>query len=217
MKKNVILILFFISIKIFSQNFNEKKRYIVGTFHTQNTTINGISFGAFPEFNNKKRFVRTNGIRLEIPGLGIGAIIVNGIVDTNEETDEIINGLNISSGTIGNVSYNGLTFGLFIQSGTEINGVAIAGIYNAMERLNGIQIGGFLNKSSYNNGIQIAIVNNISEYMKGIQIGIQNNVSQNMIGIQIGIFNKSNNTKGIQLGLWNINEKRKLPIINWNF
>lgn len=36
-------------------------------------------------------------------------------------------------------------------------------------------------------------------------------------GLQIGIRNKSDNMKGIQIGLWNVNGKRKLPIINWNF
>jgi hypothetical protein len=37
-----------------------------------------------------------------------------------------------------------------------------------------------------------------------------------MRGLQIGIFNASKHTKGVQLGIWNKNEKRKLPIINWN-
>jgi hypothetical protein len=211
-----LAIIFLISIKTFSQDFNEKTKYLFGTFHTQNTTINGVSFGAFPQFNNKQRFVRTNGIRLEIPGIGLIGFMANGSLIRKEETDEIVNGLNISSGTMGNVSFNGITFALVTQSGTENNGLAIAGLWNGMDKSNGIQIAGLLNEATFSNGIQFAISNS-TEYMKGLQIGGVNYANEKMVGLQIGIWNKSRNTKGIQLGLWNINEKRKLPIINWNF
>jgi hypothetical protein len=216
MKNLTIIIIFLISIKVFSQDFNENTRYLIGTFHTQNTTINGISIGAFPEFNEKKRFVRTNGIRFEIPGLGLIGLLANGSIIGKEETDEIINGLNISGGTMGNVSFNGITLALLVQSGTENNGIAIAGLWNGMDKSNGIQMAVLLNEATYSNGIQISISNS-TEYMKGIQIGGANYANEEMIGLQIGIWNKSKNTKGIQLGLWNINEQRKLPIINWNF
>ncbi|WP_066219704.1 LA_2272 family surface repeat-containing protein [Formosa haliotis] len=216
MKNLTILIIFLISIKAFSQDFNEKTRYLLGTFHTQNTTINGISVGAFPQFNDKKRFVRTNGIRLEVPGIGLVGFMANGSLIRNEETDEIVNGLNISTGTMGNVSFNGITLALVTQSGTENNGFAIAGLWNGMDKSNGIQIAGLLNEATYSNGIQIALSNS-TEYMTGLQIGGANYANEKMVGLQIGIWNKSKNTKGIQLGLWNINEKRKLPIINWNF
>ena len=216
MKNLIILIILLISIKAFSQDFNEKTRYLFGTFHTQNTTINGISVGAFPQFNDKKRFVRTNGIRLEVPGIGLVGFMANGSLIRNEETDEIVNGLNISTGTMGNVSFNGITLALVTQSGTENNGFAIAGLWNGMNKSNGIQIAGLLNEATYSNGIQIALSNS-TEYMTGLQIGGVNYTVKKMVGLQIGIGNMSKKTKGIQLGLWNINEKRKLPIINWNF
>ncbi|WP_146126737.1 LA_2272 family surface repeat-containing protein [Nonlabens agnitus] len=216
MKNTTILVIFLISIKVFAQDFNEKTRFLFGTFHTQNTTINGISVGAFPQFNDEKRFVRTNGIRLEIPGLGLIGLLANGSLIRKEETDEIINGLNISGGTMGNVSFNGITLAFLVQSGTENNGIAIAGLWNGMDNSNGIQISGLLNETTYSNGIQIALSNS-TEYMSGIQIGGANYANEKMVGLQIGIWNESKNTKGIQLGLWNINEKRKLPIINWNF
>jgi hypothetical protein len=38
-----------------------------------------------------------------------------------------------------------------------------------------------------------------------------------MSGLQIGIVNKSKNLRGIQIGIWNVNQKRKLPLLNWNF
>ncbi len=216
MKNLTILIIFLIPIKAFSQDFNEKTRCLFGTFHTQNTTINGISVGAFPQFNGKKRFVRTNGIRLEVPGIGLVGFMANGSLIRNEETNEIVNGLNISTGTMGNVSFNGITLALVTQSGTENNGFAIAGLWNGMDRSNGIQIAGLFNEATYSNGVQIAISNS-TEYMTGLQIGGANYANEKMVGLQIGIWNKSKNTKGIQLGILNINEKRKLPIANWNF
>ena len=38
-----------------------------------------------------------------------------------------------------------------------------------------------------------------------------------MRGLQIGVVNKSKNLRGIQIGIWNVNQKRRLPLINWNF
>lgn len=67
MKHIFLIFIILFSIKVSSQEYNKKTRYLIGTFHTQNTTINGIAFGAFPQFNDKSRFVKTNGIRLEIP------------------------------------------------------------------------------------------------------------------------------------------------------
>ena len=59
MKKIFLIFIILFSIKISCQEYNKKTRYLIGTFHTQNTTINGISLGAFPQFNNKSRFVKT--------------------------------------------------------------------------------------------------------------------------------------------------------------
>ena len=226
--KNIFLIFIILfSIKISSQEYNKKTRYLIGTFHTQNTTINGIAFGAFPQFNDKNRFVKTNGIRLEIPVIGILAPIGNGSPISRIDSisgkfnrkeykfDEIINGINISTGTVGDLSFNGITIGAIAQFGVMNNGIAIAGVWNAMDKSNGIQISGLLNETLYSNGIQISIQNS-SIIMNGLQIG-GFNYGKEMYGIQIGIFNKSKKTKGIQIGIWNVNEKRKFPLINWNF
>ena len=222
-----MLFIILFSIKVSSQEYNKKTRYLISTFHTQNTTINGIAFGAFPQFNDKSRFVKTNGIRLEIPGIGFLAPIGNGSpisrIDSisgefnrkNYKFDEIINGINISTGTVGEVNYNGITIGVIAQFGIMNNGIAVAGLWNAMDKSNGIQISGLTNEALYSNGIQISLSNS-ALIMNGLQIG-GNNYGKKMYGIQIGLYNKSEKTKGIQIGIWNVNEKRKFPIINWNF
>jgi hypothetical protein len=213
---------------LYSQDYSQKKYFPVGTFHAHNVTINGISVGAFSEFaHEKKRFVKTNGLRLEIPGIGIFAPLGNGShiswVDTisgkfSEQKyvyDEISNGINISGGTVGPIKYNGITLGAIAQFGIENNGLALAGIWNAMNRSNGAQFSILLNEAIYANGMQVSL-SNVALIMNGIQIGASN-YSQSVKGIQIGLFNKSKKTRGIQLGGWNCNEKRKLPILNWNF
>ena len=212
----IVAVLFFVSAQICGQDYNEKRRYLLWTFHTQNTTINGISLGAFPQFNYKERYVKTNGIRLELPGIGFLGFLANGSMIRNEKTNEIVNGINISSGTIGEVMYNGITIGGVVQCGTTNNGLAIAGMWNAMALSNGIQIAGLLNEAKYSRGIQIAISNE-TNLMKGLQIGGANYANEQMAGVQIGVYNFSTNTRGIQIGIWNVNEKRKWPIINWHF
>ena len=212
-------LLFLLSFTCVSQNYNEKKRNFFGTFHTQNTTINGIAFGAFPRIDNEKRFVRTNGIRIEAPGMGLLLPLIPRMPKSfipDGETDEIVNGINISGGTMGTITYNGITLGLFGQIGIKNNGFAIAGLLNAMNKSNGLQISGLYNEANHNNGIQVAL-SNITNTMIGMQLGGFNTSREKMIGIQLGLFNSSNNTRGIQLGFWNENEKRKFPIINWNF
>jgi len=256
MKKSVLVLCILFNLTAKSQNYNTKTKYLLGTFHTKNTTIQGVSVGLIPNLNDKERFVKTNGLRLEIPGLGLLMPIGNGTAVTNInsanepfnakkiEFDEIVNGLNISSGTIGDIKFNGITLGLIGQYGKLSNGISASLVMNAMDKTNGIQITGLLNENIYTNGIQIAGANT-SVIMSGIQIGCNNyvrqesiglqigclnnaekiigiqasleNKSKKIIGIQIGGINKSTNLKGIQIGLWNKNQKTSLPFINWNF
>ncbi|HIE45723.1 MAG TPA: hypothetical protein EYP87_06090 [Flavobacteriaceae bacterium] len=230
-KSLLVLIIILMTLNVSGQNYNDKTRWLFGTFHTQNTTINGISVGAFPRFDNKMRFVRTNGIRLEVPGIGLLGFMANGSLLPYGKTQEIVNGINISGGTLGAMEYNGIILGFATQNGNLNNGIAIAGMINSIDNSNGIQATFLLNEAENMNGIQLAI-GNTTNYLNGIQIGGSNNVDNGMnglqvgaanyadgkmTGLQIGLFNRSYNSKGIQIGFWNVNEKRKLPIINWNF
>ncbi len=183
------------------------KKKIIGTFHTKNQVINGFSFGFYSGMNNERN-VKTNGFRIEVPGMGIISFMGNGFPSaskpfdlTNHIYSEVTNGLNISTGSWCDCNYNGLTIGLVGQYGKLGNGFSLAGGWNIIDK---------------QNGIQLAIISNRSYYMNGIQIAAFN-YAHNGVGVQIGIFNKSNNFKGLQLGLWNVNQKRKLPLINWSF
>jgi len=187
-------------------NTSMKKRFI-GTFHTSNVVYNGLSFGFASTLENNRN-VKTNGLRLEIPGIGMISFIGNGFPNAKEPFtlknytySETINGFNISTGSWCDCNYNGLTFAAVGQYGKLGNGLSLAGGWNIIDK---------------QNGLQLAAIANSSYYMQGIQISAMNFIN-NGSGVQIGLANSSKNFKGIQIGLWNVNQKRKLPIFNWNF
>jgi hypothetical protein len=226
----LLIILYLLNIQIvFSQDTNKRKfRAPIWTFHEKNASIYGISVGAYPAGLGYERNTATNGIRLEVPGIGLLLLLVNGSpidkVDTLKEGvkredfdfSEIVNGINISTGSAGAMNYNGISIAIVSQNGYLTNGIAIAGLTNSMNKVNGVSIGGILvNEALQHNGIQIG-GGNSAIIMSGLQIGVVN-VAKSMRGLQIGMINETKDSFGFQLGLWNKNEHRRLPVINWNF
>jgi hypothetical protein len=194
MKNLLPILLLLISLTTFGQ---KKKNYFpVWTYHQRNINIHGVSVGAY-SIRDKPRNTNTNGIKLELIGIGffIPLIPQSPVAQTdssfiqfqNEPISERINGISLSAtGTACDCIINGITAGLVGQIQYKVNGISAAILMNFTQIHNGIQ-GGLFNET------------------------------YKMSGLQIGGFNKSHKTKGIQIGLWNINEKRKLPIFNWNF
>ena len=98
-----------------------------------------------------------------------------------------INGLSISPGVLG-------------FANPDVNGLIINGLISTCHNINGVSING---------------LGTISNSFKGIQVaGIYNKAIRGK-GLQIGIVNRCKDLKGVQIGFWNINSKRKLPLINW--
>jgi len=97
---------------------------------------------------------------------------------------------------------NGLQIGFSEFDSSLINGLDINIVGSFNSRVNGISITPLINKDDSINGLSIAGLGN---YVK------------NCNGLQISLFNSCDNLKGVQLGLWNSNQKRRLPFINWNF
>tara|TARA_R110002050_G_scaffold45957_1_gene108362 strand:+ start:203 stop:901 length:699 start_codon:yes stop_codon:yes gene_type:complete len=232
MRLPLILIIIFLSYQnSLSQDTNKREiRFPIWTFHENNVAIYGISVGAFSGYDSTQNTV-SNGLRIEIPGVGAlpgilmgnssplrdGDTITKGIKRKDFVFSEIINGINISTGSWGKMNYNGLTISLVAQHGYLTNGIAISGLINSTNKVNGISIGGvILNEALHHNGLQIGLLGNSSIIMFGVQIGVQNE-AKTLEGLQVGLFNRTYKSKGLQLGLWNINEHRKLPLINWSF
>ncbi len=149
-------------------------------------------------------------------------------------SNEIVNGVNLSVGTNSFIDVNGFTISAISQSLKNSNGISISGLGSASFRNNGIQIAGGSTGSIFSNGIIVSYINasvhtgngiqisSFNDYVNftGLQVGLVNDIdgiSENFSGLQIGLYNCAKKLKGVQLGLINKNEKRTLPLINWNF
>jgi hypothetical protein len=210
---------------ILSSTFGQSKtRLPLWTFNTKNTNVYGLAIG----YTTTERIenVKTNGLRLELLGLGMFLPLIPGAPIAENDSlhnlnlkgpyTETINGINLSPiGTGCDCKINGLNlYGVGSITG-EVNGISTGFFINITERQNGIQGSVFFNIAYELNGIQAAFFGNRnSGVVKGVQIGAQNETRE-LKGLQIGLFNKTTKIKGIQLGLWNVNEKRKRPIINF--
>lgn len=252
MKTKFIMILTFLSCFGYSQDmvgvFKRKTVFPIGLFSKKNSSIYGVSvgIGSNIEPTLKNNSTNTNGLRLEpISDALLIVTLIFGPETTyfpTKETDfiafgnklpnEIINGMNISSGTNAFVKVNGITISAVSQLIKQSNGISITGFGSSSFKNNGLQIAGagtsatisngfigsFLNTEVFTGkGLQIGGFNQYVNFT-GLQIGIFNDVegeSKNFTGLQIGFLNNAKKLKGIQLGLWNSNEKRSLPFINW--
>lgn len=242
MKQLISLIIAVISIQCFSQ---ELKHRVVWYLPASNTQINGLGAGlVFSPLNTEKEdttFTQVNGLALELIGFGILMPLfpkspnfpvdttriqeilydkiktnykINGIVISpgGHVCESTLNGINISGIGANTVLTNGISIATF-QSHERINGLSISlgddavrhygmhiAVWSEIYMLKGMQLGGL----------------NYSDKAYGTQIGVYNE-AQELRGLQLGILNKSKKMKGVQIGLWNINSKRMLPLINWDF
>lgn len=97
--------------------------------------------------------------------------------------------------------------GLHISAITTINemhikGFNLTGAITVVDELHGISISGLSSFSYLMHGLSIAGLYNRAAFAKGVQIGL---------------YNKAADLRGFQIGLWNVNGRRSLPFINWQF
>jgi hypothetical protein len=213
------------SMPIFGQT---KKNYFpIGTYHQENANIHGVSVGLWT-WRSEPRNVKTNGIKMEIIGVGILVALIprSAIPDDRADFDtlmkapisERVNGMVISAtGTACDCKVNGLSLGGYGQINRQVNGISITSMFNFTQVLNGFQFSLFMNETYKMNGLQLGgLLSNNAHEMNGVQVGV-NNGAEDANGVQIGLINKSENLNGIQIGLWNVNQDRKMPLINWHF
>ncbi|TZF99810.1 hypothetical protein FW781_07740 (plasmid) [Chryseobacterium panacisoli] len=101
----------------------------------------------------------------------------------------------------------------------KINGLQLSLINMEPTVTNGLEINVSSNIDTYavTNGMSVSPFFNLHHEMKGVSVAPLANVGQKCRGIQIGLYNKCSDFRGIQIGGWNENGKRKFPLINWNF
>jgi hypothetical protein len=84
-------------------------------------------------------------------------------------------------------------------------------------RVRGVSINGGVCSATEVDGLLITGTQNLAHEFKGVAITSLRNMAIKGRGMQIGLLNICKDLKGVQLGLWNVNSKRKLPFINWSF
>lgn len=222
-KDSVILHSQIFSLSPISKKVNEVNGLVLGIGHVENKrvtdqTINGVNVeanpapiaGAFLAFmslvylpeiiksNRKLDSIKNTEDYYRIKNMNYAPYLkLNGLNISSGcfFTATSMNGLNISAGNKFN-NFNGLSVTVLGTIADHQNGLSV-GIYNANNDLTGSTIG------IYNQSYQLS----------GLHLGIFNQTRINR-GLQIGVLNKSN-SKGFQLGLWNINNKRSMPFLNW--
>ncbi|WP_114820364.1 hypothetical protein [Chryseobacterium sp. KLBC 52] len=100
-----------------------------------------------------------------------------------------------------------------------INGLQLSIINMEPTVTNGLEINISSNVNTYavTNGMSVSPFFNLHHEMKGVSVAPLANIGQKCRGIQIGLYNQCKDFRGIQIGGWNENGRRKLPLINWNF
>ncbi|MGY3791169.1 LA_2272 family surface repeat-containing protein [Aquimarina sp. 433] len=217
----------------------------IGFFNSTNTDVYGLSIGlAQKKVEPDTNTTKSNGLRIEPFGKGFSIFFTPkiGLPDKESEFEnyfnrkptEIVNGINVSGGTLSFMDINGISVSGGVQALRRMNGISITGFGNYSYKVNGIQLAVY-GSSTYvlrgvlfgmlgsfvvdGKGIQISGFNDFKTF-KGLQIGAWNDIdskSESFEGVQIGILNNTKTLKGIQIGLWNKNERRSLPFINWQF
>ncbi|MCT2407798.1 hypothetical protein NZD88_09635 [Chryseobacterium antibioticum] len=180
-----------------------KPKFIAFSPSKATKNVNGMLIKYYDEIDQEIQPKKVNGVGLGFNGLGIFfpvLFLVNitsinnwGINDIGSEPlpDKMntINGMQLSIVNMEPTVTNGLELSLSsnISAPSVINGVAVSPLYN------------------------------FHHTTKGVAVSTFANVSQKCRGIQVALINVCKDSRGIQIGFWNKNEKRKMPLINWNF
>lgn len=159
--------------------------------------VNGISLGAHTgNINGKSLKIKGVNINADVPAMFLSMFLIPHFLDAAN-----VKRLSDTLDTDGKVSINGLS-----ASG---GGIVMG------KKLSGVFVNGGICQSNQANGIFITGGFNYFQSVKGISIGGLRNTAVKCTGIQIGFINSCKHLKGLQLGLWNVNSKRKMPFINW--
>lgn len=189
-----VLALLLSAATLLAQGQKKKFYFPAWTFQQKNAAILGVSAGFFSRHDSSN--TNTYGLKLEAPGFGllVGLIPQSPLAETDSAFREVEK--RPRSEKIYGLSLSALG----TVCDCNVNGISVGTVGQVQYKVNGISF----------SAISFAQVHN------GLQLGVFN-YTYKMNGIQIGFINTSMRTRGIQIGFWNKNERRSLPLINWNF
>lgn len=203
MKKRLTVLFMFISVTLSAQpdsTIKINKKYIVGISPSRATHVYGLLFNFWQNSDDKYATVQGAEINLNPLGLYFSmlALVFSATKPYHALLPENMDSLDFKKFK----KINGLYIGLVNMESSKINGVAIELAGGAGSVINGITAAALVNKNYIINGITIGLIGNQTTKCNGIQAGI---------------INSSARLRGFQFGIWNKNQKRSLPLVNWCF
>ncbi|WP_415328713.1 hypothetical protein [Chryseobacterium sp. MMS23-Vi53] len=184
-------------------SLNLKKTKVVAFSPSKNVkNVNGLLFKYFDEEGENFKPKKVNGLGMGVNFIGVffPAMMLFNLPEANKWNFE-------STGIANKDKMN------------KINGMQLSLINMEPTITNGLEfnISSNIGSHAITNGVAISPILNIHDEMKGVSVATLANVGKKCRGLQVGAFNKCDDFRGVQIGWWNENEKRKLPLINWNF
>ncbi|MDP9960143.1 hypothetical protein [Chryseobacterium lathyri] len=177
---------------------------IIGFSPSKETkNVNGMLIKYYDEIDQEIKPKKVNGIGLGFNGLGIFFPVLF-----------LVNITSIDNWEINDIGSNPLP-----DKMNKINGLQLSIVNMEPTVTNGLELSLSSNISapSVTNGVAVSPLYNFHHTTKGMAISTLANVSQKCRGVQVALINVCKDSRGIQIGFWNQNEKRKFPLVNWNF
>lgn len=211
MKKVLITIcLLLLSLNLFSQSdiqqFDEKRtdRFVIWLIPSAAINIYGLAIGPVGSeaICNRLYPKCSHGLNIQVIGMGIFQTFYINNVNFNKSN---INEIKDSSGN------NAMPINMAVH-----NGLLISLFGTFTDKVNGISVSSWMSMGKEINGISFNVIWNLYDQINGLSIGMFNQ-EYKINGLQLGLVNMSKKLRGFQIGIWNKNEKRSLPILNWNF
>ncbi|MCC3216731.1 hypothetical protein LIV57_15805 [Chryseobacterium sp. X308] len=203
MKTRILLIavLLFSSLAYASDNLKVdslKPRLIAASPSKNVRNVNGILFKYFDEEEHfKPKKVNGLGMGFNFMGVFLPPLMLFNLSLPNNGDYVIVPREKMNT-------INGLQLSLINMEPTVTNGLEI-------------NVSSNINTYAVTNGMSVSPFFNVHHEMKGVSVAPLANIGQKCRGIQIGLYNQCKDFRGIQIGGWNENGRRKLPLINWNF
>jgi len=181
----------------------DKPRFIGFSPSKKTKSVNGMLIKYYDEIDNEIQPKKVNGIGLGFNGLGIffPALLL------------------VSIPSIDNWAISDIGVEPLPEKMNKINGMQLSIINMEPTVTNGLEVSVSSNISapSVTNGVAFSPLYNFHHTTRGIAISTIANISQKCRGVQVSLINVCKDSRGIQVGFWNENEKRKFPLVNWNF
>lgn len=209
MRQITTIIFLVIGLNLFGQDTLseqvDNKKYFAWFSPSKATHVYGFMFNFFPKFpdcDSIDIYPIIYGTEINLNPLGIFVPFVLVLHSTSPVIHSPVTQKLDSIPFYRFKTVNGLQVGLINMEPTIVNGLDINVTGSFESKTNGLTFSLLMNKHHISNGLTFALIGNHDTKCNGVQIGL---------------INSAVDLKGVQFGIWNKNQKRSMPIINWNF